>query len=101
MFPASHGFVAMPVTSFIKDIVHVPIYPYLVCEGDEIVRPCDRHSNETVTLRKDIAKYKNMRKWIVEFLRKFENHSVMVRCEISNKLPIILMMFRENITIYI
>ena len=41
--------------------------------GDEIVRLCDRHSNETLTLRKHISKYGNMRKWMGEFLRKFEN----------------------------
>ena len=41
--------------------------------GEEIVRPCDRHNNETVTLRKHVTKYKHMRKWIVEFFRKFEN----------------------------
>ena len=39
---------------------------------DEIVQACDRYSNETVTLRKHFTKYKNMRKWMVEFLRKSE-----------------------------
>ena len=42
--------------------------------GDEIVRPCDQQSNETLTLRKHVTKYKNMRKLIVEFLRKSESH---------------------------
>ena len=41
--------------------------------GDEIVQPWDRHSNETVILRKNVSKHKNMRKWMVEFLSKFEN----------------------------
>ena len=36
-------------------------------KGDEIVRACDRHSNETVTLRKHVTKYKKMRKLMVEF----------------------------------
>ena len=40
--------------------------------GDEIVRPCDRHNNKTVTLGKHISKYKNMRKWMVEFIKKIE-----------------------------
>ena len=31
-------------------------------KGDEIVRDCDRHSNETVTLEKDVTKYKYWRK---------------------------------------
>ena len=47
-------------------------------KGDEIVRPCDRHSIETVTLRKHVTKYKNTRKWIAEFLRKFENHAIKI-----------------------
>ena len=33
----------------------------------EIVCPCDRHSNETATLRKHVTKYKNMRKWMSNF----------------------------------
>ena len=45
-------------------------------KGDEIVRPCDRHSSETVPLRKHVTKYKSMHKRIVEFLRKFENHGI-------------------------
>ena len=48
----------------------IPIY---LIKGDEIVRPCDQHSIETVTLRKHDTKYKNMRKWMVECLKKFEN----------------------------
>ena len=40
---------------------------------DEIVRPYVRHSYETVTRRKHVTKYKNMLKWMVEILRKFEN----------------------------
>ena len=37
---------------------------------------CNRHSNETLTLGKHVTKYKNMRKWKVEFLRKFENRGI-------------------------
>ena len=36
---------------------------------------CDRHGNETVTLRKDVTKYKNIRKWMGEFLRKSDSRS--------------------------
>ena len=46
----------------------VSMYPYLISKGDEIVRACDRHRNETVTLTKHVTKYKYMRKWMVEFL---------------------------------
>ena len=55
MFPQSYGFVTMPVTSRGKDI-----YPCLIIvKGDEIVRPFDRHSNETATVRKHVTKYKH------------------------------------------
>ena len=30
-------------------------------KGDEIVRACDQHSKETMTLRKHVIKYQNMR----------------------------------------
>ena len=53
-----------------------PIYPYLISKEDEIVRPCDRHSNETVTLREHAIKYKNMRKLMVVYLKKFENRGI-------------------------
>ena len=36
--------------------------PILLVKGDDIVQPCDRHSNETVTLRKHVTKYKHMQK---------------------------------------
>ena len=68
-------------------------------KGKEIVRACDRHSNETVTLRKHVTKYKNMRKYIPEFLIKSESrggeiagvdsifslilYGVGVRCEVD------------------
>ena len=70
MFPESHGFAAMPVTSCVKDTRLV--------KGDEIVRPCDRHSRETVTLRKHVTKYKKMRKWMVDFFRKGEHRGIKI-----------------------
>ena len=42
-------------------------------KGDEIVLACNRYNNETATLRKHVTKYKNLRKWIVEFLKKSES----------------------------
>ena len=47
-------------------------------KGDEIVKHCDRHINETVTLRKHITKYKNMRKLMVEFHGKFKNRGIKI-----------------------
>ena len=35
--------------------IHVPIYPSLISVGSEIVQTCDRHSNETLTLRKHVT----------------------------------------------
>ena len=47
--------------------------------GDEIFRPCDRHSNETVTLWKHVTKHKiSMRKWMVEFLKEIENRCIKI-----------------------
>ena len=45
---------------------------------DEIVWPCDRHSNDTVTLIKHGTKYKHIRKWMVELIRKFENRGIKI-----------------------
>ena len=42
-------------------------------KGDEIVRAWDRHSNETGTLMKHVTKHKNMRKWMIKFLRKYKS----------------------------
>ena len=39
---------------------------------------CNRHSNETVALRKHVSKTKNMRKWMVEFIRKFDNRGIKI-----------------------
>ena len=46
--------------------------------GDEIVRPGDLHSDETVTVRKHVFKNEKMQKWIIEFLRKFENRGIKI-----------------------
>ena len=43
----------------------------ILVKWDEIVRACDRHSNETVTLRKQVTKSENMQNWMVEFLSKY------------------------------
>ena len=56
----------------------VPIYPYLISEGDEIVRACDRHRDETVTLTKHVTKHKHMRKWMVEFLSKSQSRVIKI-----------------------
>ena len=74
MFPESHGFFAMPVTDCIKDTCSNSSLS--IVKGGEIVRPCDRRSNETVTLGKYVTKYKNVRKWMVEFLKTFKNRGI-------------------------
>ena len=80
MFPESGGFVAMLRLQALSK-TYVIIYPYLITyivKVDEIVRPCDRHSNITETLRKHATKYKNMRKWMVDFFRKVENRCIKI-----------------------
>ena len=73
MFPESYGFVAMPVTRYMSKFI--PIY---LVKWDEIVRAFDRHSNETLYIRKYITNYKHMRKWMVEFLRKSESRGIKI-----------------------
>ena len=67
--------IKLPYKRCIVDTIRdfVLIYLYLISEGNEIVRACDRHSNKAVTLGKHVTKYEHMRKWIVEFLRKYES----------------------------
>ena len=47
-------------------------------KGDEIVRPFDRHGNETATVRIHVTKYKHIRKWMSVFLGKFENRDIKI-----------------------
>ena len=59
--------------------IQVPIYHCLIfSKGRQIVRPFDRHSNETATVRKHVTKYKHMRKWMLVFLWKFENRGIKI-----------------------
>ena len=45
--------------------------------GDDIVQPFDRHSNETVTLRKQVTNYDYLKR-MIEFLIKFENRGIKI-----------------------
>ena len=76
MYIESHGFVAMPVTSCIKDTCFNLSLSNLGMETKFF--DINRHSNETVTLMKHVTKYKNMHKWMIEFLRKFENRNIIL-----------------------
>ena len=92
MFPESHGFVAVPVT---RANNFVSLYA------------CNRHSNETMTLRIHVSKYKSMRKWMFEFLRKFENRGIIVLITKSilntksiNLLLFTLILYVENFYVF-
>ena len=68
MFDDSHGFVSVPVTrSSNFACLHNKLEHARIID-----EACNRHSNETVTLRKHVTKYMNMGKWMVEFFRKFK-----------------------------
>ena len=73
MFPESHSFVAILYHRYMFKFIN-----FKSEKGDEIVRHYDRHSNEIVTLRKHVTKDKHMQKWMVEFLRKFENRGIKI-----------------------
>ena len=60
----------MKSVSLIQYKDFLTIYHHLISEGDEIVRACDKHWDETVTVTKHVTKYKYMRKSMVEFLSK-------------------------------
>ena len=47
-------------------------------KGDEIVRVCDRHCNETATLENNVTKYKHVRKWRVEFLSESKSRGIKI-----------------------
>ena len=47
-------------------------------EGRQNFSNCDWRTNETVTLRKHVFKYKNMRQWMVDFIPKFENRGIKI-----------------------
>ena len=44
-------------------------------KGDEIVRPFDRHNNETATVKIHVTNDKHIRKWM---LVKFENRFIKI-----------------------
>ena len=57
-------------------------------KGDEIVRPRDRHSNETDSQETCYKIYKH-RKWMVEVFRKFYNQKLLeLTCILSQNLSI-------------
>ena len=62
-------------------------------KGDEIVRPFDRHSNETATVMEHVTKYKHMRKLMLVFLGKFENRGIKIALLIHEA---ILIKFRNQ-----
>ena len=61
-----------------KDFVPIYQYLYIISEADEIVRACDRHWDETLTLTKHVTKYKFMRKWMVEFVSKSQSRVIKI-----------------------
>ena len=44
----------------------------IIVKEDEIYLAFDHHSGKTVTLGKYVAEYEQMRKWMIEFLSKFQ-----------------------------
>ena len=62
MFPESRGFVPIYKGYKLHQRYMFQFIPIKLVMGDEIVRPCDRHSNEIVTIRKHVTKYKHMQK---------------------------------------
>ena len=51
---------------------------YKLVKGDKIFWALDRHSVETVTLRKCVAEYEQMWKLIIKFLHKFQGRGIQI-----------------------
>lgn len=49
--------------------------------GDEIFRDCDLQSVKTVALSKCVEYYEYLRKWIVEYLSKFQIRGIQIACD--------------------
>ena len=62
-------------------------------KGEEIVQPFDRHSNETMTVRKHVTKYKHIREWMLVFPGKFEKRGIKI-CSVLTQLA------SPNLSIY-
>ena len=59
--------------------MHVPIFPYLISEGRRncsTLWPAQKRNRDSQGTY--VTKYKHMRKWIVEFLRKFESRGIKI-----------------------
>ena len=52
--------------------------PIQLVKRDEILWNCGRHSVEPVTLSKYVAEYKQMWKWMVKFLSKFQGRGIKI-----------------------
>ena len=85
MFPESNDFVAVPAHG---RTISAPFTNWIGNNWNMyLLTAYDRHSNETVTLRKHATKYKNMCKWMAEFLIKFDNRFVKIdRVNLIHKL---------------
>ena len=63
--------------------IRVPIYPCLISESKlnySTFWPAQQRNRD---LMKHVTKYKNMRKWMVEFLWKFENRSIKIARQLN------------------
>ena len=67
IFPERHGFVAVPVTRS-NNLISLHQLDRDKLEHVSLIQLVNGNYNETVTLRKHASKYKNMRKWMIEFL---------------------------------
>ena len=76
MFLESHGFVAMPVTICIEKTCSN--YPYLISEWRRNYSTLCAAQQQNRDSQEHVTKYKHMRKYTVEFLRKLENRGIKI-----------------------
>ena len=70
------NFIYILLISFLHKKYIVFIVKVFLKSHKIIFGTCDRHSDETVTPRKNVAEHEHMRKWMIEFQIKFESRSI-------------------------
>ena len=84
MFPQSHCYVTMPVTSRVKDTCS-NLSLSIISEGRRNCSTFWSAQQRNATLRKHVAKYKHRQKLMLAFLEKFDsNETATVRKHVTN-----------------
>ena len=56
----------------------IQFLPILLVKWNDILCNCDRYSVEPLSLRKYVAEYEQMWKWMVAFISKFQGRGIKI-----------------------